>query len=391
MLQLFNGCSCSEPSVFPKNWDKTGAKLDKDWRIQYYFYDPINAPQGKLFILKGGINRFNTLKERREGIKVIMDELLYLLQYEGFNPITKTRYVPTKSIDIEATTKWLDALKYAFGKITVEKSTRSDMKCCLKAIAGASDELRLNAMQVSQVRRKHIKLVLEHLNSSPHRFNKFRSYLMSLFKELVEIEATDLNPVVGISKKKTIGKLREILTHDERILINNHLKENYYSFWRFMQIFFHSGGRIVELLAVKCSDVDLTKQRYKTIIKKGSQQREAWKPIKDIALDLWKEVVATGNETDYVFSDGLKPGPRLIRYEQITRRWREHVKVKLGIKADFYSLKHLNLDETAEALDIQAAAAMAGHTTTVITMKHYALGEKERAMDRLRKVSNDFA
>lgn len=391
MLQLFNGCSCSEPSVFPKNWDKTGAKLDKYWRIQYYFYDPINAPGGKLIVLKSGINQFKTLQERRAGIKVLMEELLYILQHEGYNPITKTKHVPAKATDIETTTRWVEALKYAFEKISVEKSTRADMKCCLKAIAGASDELRLNAMQISQVRRKHIKLVLEHINTSPHRFNKFRSYLMSFFNELVEIEATDLNPVVGISKKKTIGKLREILTHEERVIINNHLKEKYYTFWRFMQIFFHSGGRIVELLAVKCADVDLPRQRYKVVIKKGNQQHETWRPIKDIALNLWIEVMATGKEGYFVFSDSLKPGPRLIRYEQITRRWREHVKIKLGIKADFYSLKHLNLDETAEALDIQAAAAMAGHKTTIITMKHYALGEKERAMERLKKVGNEFA
>lgn len=63
----------------------------------------------------------------------------------------------------------------------------------------------------------------------------------------------------------------------------------------------------------------------------------------------------------------------------------------LGIKGDFYSLKHSNLDETAAALDINAAAAMAGHTTPVITLKHYAHGEKERQHERLKKVANTFS
>ena len=68
-----------------------------------------------------------------------------------------------------------------------------------------------------------------------------------------------------------------------------------------------------------------------------------------------------------------------------------HVKKKLGITADFYSLKHLNLDEISGALDIEAAAMMAGHTSPVITMKHYAVNEKDREMERLRKVNNKFS
>jgi len=50
----------------------------------------------------------------------------------------------------------------------------------------------------------------------------------------------------------------------------------------------------------------------------------------------------------------------------------------------------LNIDETAAALDIKDAAAMAGHTTPVITIAHYALNEKDRQHERLRKVNNSF-
>jgi hypothetical protein len=107
-----------------------------------------------------------------------------------------------------------------------------------------------------------------------------------------------------------------------------------------------------------------------------------------------------GNEScgpeDFVFSKGLKPGIKQIRADQITRRWRRHVKGKvenggLGITADFYSLKHLNLDETAAVLDSKDASAMASHTTPVITIKHYLTNETERQNTRLQKVANPFA
>jgi hypothetical protein len=67
------------------------------------------------------------------------------------------------------------------------------------------------------------------------------------------------------------------------------------------------------------------------------------------------------------------------------------VKKKLGVKEDFYSLKHLNLDETASILNINDAAAMASHTSTVITLKHYAVNEKSRQNKRLKLVNNKFA
>jgi hypothetical protein len=85
------------------------------------------------------------------------------------------------------------------------------------------------------------------------------------------------------------------------------------------------------------------------------------------------------------------PGPKAIRTEQITRRWYTHVKKDLNITADFYSLKHLNTDETAAMLSLEDAAAHNSHTSTVITMKHYAVGEKERQHERLKKVGNKFA
>jgi hypothetical protein len=81
----------------------------------------------------------------------------------------------------------------------------------------------------------------------------------------------------------------------------------------------------------------------------------------------------------------------MILAEQITKRWKKYVKGGMGITADFYSLKHLNLDETAEALSIEDAAKMAAHTTPVITMEVYAIGEKERQDQRLKKVRNPFS
>jgi hypothetical protein len=78
-MLLPNGCSCSNPTVYPADWENTGALLKHDWYIQYYFYDPVLKEKfinGKLFIVKGGINRQKTLAERREAADYNMGGLL---------------------------------------------------------------------------------------------------------------------------------------------------------------------------------------------------------------------------------------------------------------------------------------------------------------------------
>ena len=75
----------------------------------------------------------------------------------------------------------------------------------------------------------------------------------------------------------------------------------------------------------------------------------------------------------------------------ISKKWKTYVKDNLKIDVDFYALKHLNLDEISGYLNAEAAAKMAGHTSTVITLKHYLVNEKQREMDKLKKVENKFA
>lgn len=93
----------------------------------------------------------------------------------------------------------------------------------------------------------------------------------------------------------------------------------------------------------------------------------------------------------HVFSSNFKPGKTCTTTKRMGNKWKQYVKEGLGIDIDFYALKHLNLDETAAILDAEAAAKMDGHTSTVITLKHYLVNEEERKMEKLRRVNNDFA
>jgi hypothetical protein len=81
----------------------------------------------------------------------------------------------------------------------LEKSTLADMKSCLAKLKIASGALTFSAIPVSEIGRKHIKIIFEYLkvndHLSAHRYNKYRCYLMIFFKELLELETVKSNPI----------------------------------------------------------------------------------------------------------------------------------------------------------------------------------------------------
>lgn len=404
MKTTANDCSFTELWVSPENWKTTTAKstLSKNWYVQCYFFDPTfkeKYPNGYPFRKK--LNKFKTLDERKAAAIFFLDEIPKLFIDKGFNPITKKFMFDQPeethfNDDIGPTTPFLEALTFSQNQLVVKQSTASEIKYVLKYVFESAKQLRYDKLPIKDIKRKHIRFIIDNLEKtkgefSAHKFNKYRSYLQILFKELLEFEVVENNIIDGIRKRIQEKKIRKVLTLDERIAVKNHLSVNYPEFWQFTQIFFHSGGRITELLKINVNDVDLKNQFYRTLIVKGKQHIWKERVIKDIALPLWRKAVFGARANDFVFSVGLVSGPEDIRREQINRRWKSHVKDKLGITADFYSMKHSNLDETSELLSLGDAAIMAGHTNTKMVEQVYAVGENARAMERLKKINNKFA
>ena len=201
-VQLHNGCSCTQPIICPANYNTKNAKVDKDWRVQYYFFDPNfneQFPKGRLTIVKGSINQYKTAQERKIAAKIVYDEIMFMLLYNGYNPITKECVKPINNeFGIEPTTPFIKALYSAIDLCKVDKSTINDLKCTIKAIEQAARELYFSNIAIGELKRKHIKILLEtqfkiNPKFTAHRYNQFRTYLSILFVQLVELEAMDSN------------------------------------------------------------------------------------------------------------------------------------------------------------------------------------------------------
>lgn len=413
MNTLPSGCYHTDVWVSPRDWNTTTAKssLQKRWYVQCYFFDPKYAekyPHG--FAFRRAINKGNpTIASRQAAAKYMIWEIPKLFSESGYNPITdtyskkvpapeETSRLPYRLPDcVYPETPFIEALEFALSELKVAKTSKDDATMVLKHFSLSAQFMEYDGKPVKEIFRRDIKMIFKNLEKvngefSGHKFNKYRSYLSILYNVLEDYEAVDTNIIRSMKKRLQIENIREVLTLEERKIVNTHLKNNFPSFWRLTLIYFHSGGRISELLSVKIEDVNIEKQYYKVLIKKR-KQGYVWvqRVIKDIAVEFWRAAIENGNPKDFVFSKGLVPGEKQIRRDQINKRWRLHVKKKLGITADFSKLKHLNLDEITEILSAKDAARAAGHTSDVMVKTVYAVGETARQNERLKSVGNKFA
>lgn len=458
MISIRNGCSRSPITVYPENWNVDPETLPADkrdgivaiilateWRVVYRYYDPAfkgTALWGKQFPTKG-MNRYKNLQERQDYARSVIEELTTLLDNEFYNPVTKRFLLPSFS-EIDTNTPLSHALTEAHKKLKCAPGTAADIGRALVHIQAAVSELRMARTPVSEIKIRECIILLNKVREMKHKkrdadiailknafkarniekekfaiemqklekykfgassFNHYRSYLIMLFSVIVPLANMAGNPAEKINKEKEIKKIRDVLTDQQRKLVNTYLQENYYEYWRFLQIFFHSGGRITEMLRVELDHVDLANQRFKVLILKGAGYEQVWKVIKNIALPYWKEAVEEAKQLKangqpvYLFGKNQKPEIRTkpINEEQIGRRWRERVKHKpaLGnVTADFYALKHLNTTETRTLAGAAAAAAQNSHKSETMVRSIYDVKREDRQNDelnRLKEVNNPFA
>lgn len=452
MISLLNGCSRSEIICTPENWDVDPLSLKEkeimhllaqEWRVSYRYYDPAfkgTKLWGKQFPAKG-MNKYKSLQERQDITKILIKELTSLLDQEYYNPITKKIVLP-QFRELDSDTPFSIALTEAHKKLKCAQGTKDDIERALVHMQAAILRLNLAKTPVSEIKIRECILLLNKVREMKHKkrdsdilllkadfkalkidkvkyahelrklekyifgassFNHYRAYLLMLFKEIIPLANLAGNPVAGIPKEKVIKKIRDVLTDDQRKLVNDYLHKKYYNYWRFLQIFFHSGARITEILRIEPRHVDLKNQRYKALILKGAGYEETWKVIKTIALPYWQEAIRDAallpakGQPVYLFSKNQAPGHTMINEEQIGRRWRERVKNKatLGnVTADFYALKHLNSTETRTIAGAAAAAAQNSHKSEAMVVNIYDVQREERKlqdMEQLKQVNNPFA
>lgn len=399
MIALPNGCSRSEINVHPSNWKTSRASIKKDWVIQYRFYDPHfkgTNKWGKDIPIKG-MNRYKTLIDRQEITESLIEYAKEKLE-AGWNPILRRFITPIDNVtpDINPSTPFIEALRLAEPRVDAVKEVHEDMKSILNAVDKASGILfdrtlhkTYKSIPIGRIDSRHLIFVLEQCQKdnsrmSDKRYNRYADYLSMIFNTLKSLQAIISNPVDNVARKKVVTKKRKILTQQQAEIIEKFWRGKDYYYWRHMHIFFHSGARGTELPQVKKgSKVDLEKQEFVVLVKKGNQYEEQTRLISNAVLHLWREAWNEAKDGEYLFGKCLRPGPEKLAKHYVRNKWYDHVQKGLGIDVTFYPLKHKRNDMIAKMTSLQHAQEAAGHKSER-TAKIYAVGEDERRREEVK-------
>ena len=411
-------CHYSDIWVKPANWKSisTQKSLQLNWYVECKFYDPLfkdKYPKG--FPYRKKVNKYRTLEERKAAIELLLKEIPKVFEDKGWNPITKKFMIPEAKPAqgiLHPKLNFIEALELAYPKLTVSPGVTKEIKRIIAKVKKSAAELRIE-FPICEIHSGYIRDLLDYLNLTPNEYNKYLTHLSIVLSDLVEKRMVFHNPIRDIRKKKTTKKIRETFEVDELKQIFEYLKNDYYTFYRYGMIFFHSGSRTAELFRVQKNHTAINKQEYKITIRKGNSFKEVKKPILLNVLTYWNELIEKCNgDNYYLFGKGLEPSLMPIQPYQITKRFKRHVKDKMCfangilmtiaeaklnkishqfITADFYSLKHLFLDELDNATDsdLNLSKNLAGHTTN-ITETAYLFGRENRKNEILKNITFDL-
>ena len=396
MKLLPNNCRYSEPSVSPANYKSCGpTALKKKWYIKYRFYDDSLGRAKQIVISR--FNTYTTLQDRRDAIDECLKGIRQDLEVYGWNPFSETTLVPVVPPEDQVINKWtpfLDALNFAKTKMQVSEHTmKNEIEFVIGQIEESVKSLHYDRITIWNMTLKNLFLICEKASYKPDKsysgakFNRNKKVLRQLYAKLLMLEVVPANLPMSLERQKEPPRKKKVtLTKEEREKLIKHLQAKSPRFLLLIQVFFHSGARLTEVLRLKVKDVDLKNQSINYLILKGKQQQYKDRPIKDIAVDYWRQCIAGGQPDDYVFSTRLKPGPKEITTNPIKLRWRRLQK-DLKITAGFYSLKHLNTTETVSLIGHEAAAIQNAESREMIK-KHYDVDSIKREHDAIKKVNN---
>jgi integrase len=394
---LLFDCHYSDVWVHPENWKTLTSQksLKLNWYVECKFHDPLfkeKYPKG--FPFRKKLNRLRSLEERKAAIELLLKEIPKLFEEKGWNPITKRFMVPEVKPaygSIYPKQNFIEALELTYPKLSVSEGVKKELRRIIAKIKKSAAEQRIE-LPICEIHSGHIRDLLDYLELTPNEYNKFLTHLSIALSDLVEKKMVFHNPIRDIKKKKTLKKIRETLDLDELNKIFQILKINYPTFYRYGMIFFHSGARSAELFRVQRKHVNLDKQEYIVTIRKGNSYREVKKVILKNVLPFWSEIISEcTSDNDYLFTRGLRPSLVPTQPYQITKRWKRLIKDKHSVTADFYSLKHLFLDELDRASNtsLSLSKGMANHQTN-ITETVYLVGRESRKNEALKELDIDI-
>jgi integrase len=372
--------------------------LSKPWFV-FFRYD------GKLIRKKYGINYINNYKKRLIEANLIRDALYEKLR-EGWNP-----FLSDLNFDFGQKMTIPQALEFAMEKkSSISPATLHHYNLTVKWTIEAVKKLNIENALISDIKRPHIKLIMDEIKKSRKwsnkAYNKNLGYLRAIIGELIEWNIIEHNPASKIKSLKVAKTNANIpATDDQSKIIKEFLENEWFNFYVFIITIFHTGIRPEEILQMKISMIDFKNLQINLPPEITKTDIYRIVPLNKYFIEYLKKLNLERYPKDYFVFGTLRgnkrnrgisnltdfvPGPENLHSDTATKLWRKLVKVGLGIDVNLYSMKHLGADKKILAgVELDALKELYGHTSKLTTLT-YAKVVKEVNRKQIMELSPDF-
>lgn len=372
--------------------------LKKSWYVYFRYGD-------KKLVFKKGINYIKNYKKRSAEANALASALHDKLK-RGWNPLIPDIYDTTSHLNL------IDALDFALEKKKdcLAPKTYLGYRCSLGFIKYAIVSLDLNYLPIADIKRIHVKTILEKIKlqrkASNNSYNKYLDHFRAILSELIQWDIIPINPANNIKNLPVAeSRANTPATPEQHIIIKNELQKNHCDFYNFIVTIFHTGIRPEEILKLQLKMIDLSRCEIVLPSEITKTNKERIVPINKHLFEIYKamnfEILPkdfylfgsyresgkgnVGSQLDFI------PGPTKIKRDTATRRWESIVKKKLGFKAvNMYSNKHAGANAKILAgMSMDSLKDLFGHTSK-LTTEIYATKIKEIRRNEILEKSPDF-
>lgn len=347
----------TKPYISPMN--PKPSDLNKDWRVRFnYFHDNT----WKRIRIAGGINRIHNFKDRIKKAELTLAIITERLE-SGWNPLTGSFLQDEKTTvdsEIEGVQRkgCNEALDFAFETKKPDWSKRTihtygSMLTYFKQAAGV---LGISQKRMSSFELPHFKLLLDEVRRlrslSPNGYNKYRDFLGTLVKELIQYQIFAINVIHHIPLKKEVKRdYHRPPTQQELNLIISEIKTVYPEYYLFLCVEYGCTLRPAEILSLRVKDYSREKSVF-VLDAKDAKNRTT----RRVVIPTWLNNMLHGMNLTaypldyYIFSTRNKyasflPGPKRASSNLPHTTWKRIVKDQLGLEITQYSLKKLAGDD----------------------------------------------
>lgn len=359
-------------------------KAKNGWYIHFRY-------QGIQKRYKFKLNYIHDLNEREREFNMLR-KALHLKLKNGWNPLIQ-------EVESEHEQMYLsEALNFALDKKknTIASKSYSGYKGSVKFYINAIDSLNLEFLTINETKRAHMRKIADKamkMNSwSNKAYNKHLNHIKAVLSELIQWDILETNPAHNIKNLPVeVTRANVPATPEQHEKIKEYLITNQPHFYIFIATIFHTGIRPKEILDIQLNMIDCKRQQFILPPNITKTNKERVVPINNHLLAMFEELHLNIYPEDFYLFGSYRekgkgnigkyidfiPGPTKLKRDTATKRWKRHIKDKLGIDVNMYSNKHAGANaKILSGIDLDALRDLYGHESKLMT-ERYAKQIKE--------------